>query len=318
MNSRENPRIILAGSVNSSRKTLEKLFEHQMNVVGVLGLDPAVSGNVSGYNDLKRYTDEAKADFQHFKKINSDEVVSFVRDHKPDYLFVVGLSQLVREPLLSLPAAGCIGFHPTKLPEGRGRGAVAWLILGKAPGAATFFLMGEGMDDGPILAQEEFEVEDGDYARDVIDKITSKIDACLDKLLPQMKAGNLDPVEQDHSKATFLGKRNPEDGIIKWDNSAKEILRLIRAVSEPLPGAFSFINDTKVIIDKASVEKSLSYIGVTGRILKKDSEKGLLVQTGNGLIWLHDFRGISSEEVSTGQKFHSNVNAHLSIENAIK
>ena len=44
----ENPRIILIGSVNSSKKTLEKLLEHDLNIVAVLGLHPDATANVSG------------------------------------------------------------------------------------------------------------------------------------------------------------------------------------------------------------------------------------------------------------------------------
>lgn len=300
-----SPKIVLAGSVNSSKKTLEKLFEYNMNVVGVLGLDPSVAENVSGYVDLGKMANEQKVNFQYFKYINTDEVVQFVEDCGPDYIFVVGLSQLVKEPLLSLPSLECIGFHPTKLPKGRGRGAVAWLILGKAPGAATFFQMGKGMDDGPILAQKEFEVSEEDYAQDVIDKIIEQIGDCLDELLPKMKSGSLKAVEQDHSQATYLGKRNPEDGWIDWSNSASEIARLVRAVSKPLPGAYSFINGQKINIYKASVEDNPNHVGVVGRILKSDYQEGILVQTGNGSIWLKEFKGISFSEFKVGQTFGS-------------
>ena len=300
-----NPKIVLAGSVNSSRKTLEKLLQHNMNVVGVLGLDPSVSGNVSGYVDLGKLSKEMEFNFEYFKDINSDETVRFVKNCNPDVMFVVGLSQLVKKPLLNIPTFGCIGFHPTKLPEGRGRGAVAWLILEKAPGAATFFLMGEGMDDGPVIAQEEFEVSEKDYAQDVINKIIETTGSCLDQLLPKMKSGNLEAVQQNHSMATYLGKRNPEDGWIEWENSAEEIVRLVRAVSTPLPGAFSFIDGKKIIIDRASVESSINHIGVTGRILEKSTEKGLLIQSGNGLVWLHEVRGVSFDGLRRGQKFGS-------------
>lgn len=129
MNVPQNPRIILAGSVNSSRRTLEKLVEHGLNVVGVLGLDPAAAKNVSGYNDLSTFAQEQGIDFSYFSKINNPEVVEFVKSKTPDLLFVIGLSQLVKQELLDVPTVGCIGFHPTKLPEGRGRGAIAWIIL---------------------------------------------------------------------------------------------------------------------------------------------------------------------------------------------
>ena len=295
-----NPKIMLAGSVNSSKKTLEKLIEHDMNIVGVLGLNPSVSNNVSGYVDLKDLAIRNNLNFKHFNKINDEEVVRFVRDSQPDYLFVVGLSQLVREPLLSIPVAGCIGFHPTKLPKGRGRAAVAWLILGKAPGAATFFLMREGMDDGPILVQKDFEVTNEDYASDVIDKI---------------KDGTVKAVEQDHSKASYLGKRNPEDGIIIWENSAEDIVRLVRAVAEPLPGAFTYIDGQRLMVDRACVEKELNFAGVIGRILIKDSTKGVLVQSGNGLVWIQAFRGISFDQLKVGQKLNSFTGFHFNRSN---
>ena len=71
----------------------------------------------------------------------------------PDLLFVTGLSQIVKPPLLNLPRIGCIGFHPTWLPKGRGRAPLGWLVLDGVPGAATFFLDGRGLgfgaDTGP-------------------------------------------------------------------------------------------------------------------------------------------------------------------------
>ena len=171
----QNPRIILAGSVNSSWLTLQKLVEYKCNVVGVLGLDPASSRNVSGYRDLKPLAEENQIPFKYFSKLNDEEVYEFASHLNVDLLWVIGLSQLVREPLLSLAKHGNVGFHPTLLPKGRGRGAVAWMVLGKAPGAATFFLLDEGMDSGPILGQHPFEIGDQDYAGDVINRIRSAI-----------------------------------------------------------------------------------------------------------------------------------------------
>jgi len=315
----ENPRIVLAGSVNSSRKTLEKLFQHKMNVVGVLGLAPEVSVNVSGYVDLKKQVNNQNVKFSYFTKINSETSVKFVRECKPDFFFVVGLSQLVNKELLEIPTVGCVGFHPTKLPEGRGRAAVAWLILGKAPGAATFFEMGEGMDDGPILAQQPFEISKNDYAQDVIDKITDKIGDCLDNLLPAMQSGTIRPLKQDHSKATYLGKRNPEDGLICWENPASEINALVRAVSSPLPGAYSFYDGKEVVIDRASAENEIEYVGVAGRIIKIDPNKGVLVCTGDGSIWIKEVRGTSFGNFRVGQTFRSESYASIeSLKDEIK
>lgn len=284
----KNPRIAIAGSVNSTFQTYKKLIEHNCNLVAVLGLHPDSSKNVSGYINLKKYSEEQNIPFKYFKKINDNEINSFINDLQIDLFFVIGLSQMIREPLLSKAKYGNVGFHPTKLPEGRGRGALAWIILGKAKGAATFFLLDEGMDSGPILGQSDFEVNELDYASDVIEKIKLNINIVLDKILPKLKLGTLVLKTQNHSKATFLGQRKPKDGLVLWNQTAEEIHRLIRATSSPLPGAFTILNGKKFIIYKSTIEKQIDYIGVPGRIIEIKG-KSLLVTCGKGSIWLKNY-----------------------------
>lgn len=307
----ENPRIILAGSVNSSLTTLNMLAKHKMNLVGVLGLSKDKSKNVSGYQDLSKPAEKFGVPYSSFDNINGVEPVEFISSKNPDLLFVVGLSQLVKEELLNIPKYGCIGFHPTKLPKGRGRGAVAWILLGKAKGAATFFKLDEGMDSGPILIQEPFQVNDDDYASNVIDKIILAIEKGLDKTLPDLKNGVIKFQKQDHKKATYLGRRRPEDGYIDWEKSANEIHTLIRATSKPLPGAFTYFDERKVVINKAEIVEKSNHIGVTGRISKID-ESGIEVHTGEGQILIQELQGISKNELSVGRSF--GINLHNKVE----
>ena len=86
-----------------------------------------------------------------------------------------------------MPKLGCIGFHPTLLPKGRGRAPLAWLILKEKKGAASFFLMDKKADSGPVFVQEPFEIEDNDDASRVEKKIEIAIEKALDKWLPELK-----------------------------------------------------------------------------------------------------------------------------------
>ncbi len=284
----KNPRIVIAGSVNSSFQTLKKLIEHNCNLVAVLGLNPNSSKNVSGYLDSKKYSEENGIPFKYFSKINDEEIYSFIKELQVDLFFIIGLSQLIREPLLSVAKYGNVGFHPTKLPEGRGRGAIAWMVLGKAKGAATFFYLDEGMDSGPILGQSEYEIMNDDYASDVIERVKLHIDIVLDEILPKLKKGNLNLKIQDHTLATFLGQRKPKDGLIDWSKSVEEVHRLIRATSKPLPGAFTLINEKKLIIYRSEIEKKIDYIGIPGRVIELKDNKPL-VACGNGSLWLNNY-----------------------------
>ena len=285
----ENPRIIFVGSVNTSRTTLESLLRNQCNVVGVLELAPSASKHVSGFAPLADLVQGTGIPCEKFEKINEPHVQALVERWQPDLLFVVGLSQLVGEALLQLPTMGAVGFHPTRLPKGRGRAPYAWLALGQTEAAATFFLMDEGADSGPLLVQEPFEVSPTDYAGDIEQSIHNAIRRGLDRWLPQLNAGEWNPEPQDHSQATHMGKRSPADGLLDWHQPAGEIARLVRAASRPLPGAYTYVNDTKLIIWRASALSEFNHQGVPGRLLTFDESDRPIVQTGGGALLLEEY-----------------------------
>lgn len=281
-------RIVLAGSVGSSRLTLQALLRHRANVVGVLELVPVDPSAISGFVRLNDVASEAGVPCVGFQNINAPEVVAQVREWQPDLLFVVGLSQLVKSDLLSVPKLACVGFHPTLLPRGRGRAPVAWLVLDGTPGAANFFVMDAGTDSGPILVQEPFDVSPTDDAEQVTANLEQAIVRALDRWLPKLLSGEWNPQPQDESLATYHGKRAPEDGWIDWAKSAIEIHALIRAAGRPHPGAYSYLKDRKLLAWRAELETVTPFRGVIGRVLLNDPQRGSLVQTGDGLIWLSE------------------------------
>jgi methionyl-tRNA formyltransferase len=281
-------RIVLAGSVGSSRLTLQALLRHRANVVGVLELAPDDPAAISGFVRLNDVAIAANVPCVGFQNINAPEIVAQVREWRPDLLFVVGLSQLVKPELLSVPKLACVGFHPTLLPRGRGRAPVAWLVLDETPGAANFFVMDEGTDSGPILVQERFDVSPTDDAASATTKLEQALDHALDRWLPQLLAGEWNPQPQDEALATYHGKRAPEDGWIDWSRPAREIHALIRAAGRPHPGAYSYLKDRKLLVWRAELDTTTPFRGVIGRVLLNDAQRGSLVQTGSGLLWLSE------------------------------
>jgi len=284
----KNPRIAIAGSVNSSITTLSKLIDHNMNIVLVLGLNPTSAINVSGFRDMRELSEKHGLPFSYFSKINDSETVQLIEKAKPDILFVIGLSQIIKKSILDIPSFGSIGYHPTKLPEGRGRAAIAWIILGEAKPAVTFFLIDEGMDSGDIIYQKELNLSEDPYAQDVIDSLVFTIESGLDEILPQIKGGYIFARSQNNDDATYLEIRKPNDGLINWENSAIDIYRLIRAVSKPLPGAFTYFNRNKLIIWNAQIDTKIKVKGVPGRILRIDSDK-FWIQSGNGVLKVNEY-----------------------------
>ena len=281
-------RVVLAGSVGSSKVTLQSLLHHNINVVGVLGLSEKVSKHVSGYASLKEIAQNSSIEYYDFDSINKPAVIKKVKDWQPDLFFVVGLSQMVGKELLDISKRGNIGFHPTKLPKGRGRAPLAWLTYKKEVGAATFFLMNNEADSGDIIVQETFYVNENDYAIDVNKKIEDAISRALEKWLPKLLMKEWNPIKQNDDHASYYCRRTPMDGWIDWNKSAKDILHLIQATSRPHPGAYTLIKDYKIIIWRANSGSDENYTGIVGRILKKENGH-LLIQTGSGLLWVTEW-----------------------------
>lgn len=279
-------KIIVIGAVQSTLVTLKKLIEYKFKIQGVLGHEPIKADKVSKLVNLKDVCVDYGIDYRPFHKINDEEHIKWAIEKQPDIIFAVGFSQLLSNVWLSMPKLGCVGFHPTQLPKGRGRAPITWMILEQENGAANFFLMGEGADDGPIFIQEPFEVTEDDDVNSVLNKILFSIEVALDKWLPKLKLGVWEAIEQDHSKASWYEKRSIEDGHINWAQPADEINRLIKATTYPHPGAYTYLRGCKVIILNSTLEKDLNVKGVVGRILRIDQKKGYLIQCGTGLIWV--------------------------------
>ncbi len=243
----------LIGSVSSSAAALQGMLRGGLEVVGVCGLLARPGQPVSDYAGgvLDMLADQAGIPFLPFERVTEPAVVEFLKARRPDWLFVIGLSQLVPAEIRNLAPAGAIGFHPTPLPEGRGRAPVAWTILLQRPAAANLFFLTDEPDAGDIIAQRPVPVLPDDYAADLIARTNEVLEEMVAELSPAFASGNVPRTPQDHSRATYYARRRPEDGLIDWNKPVDEVYRLVRAVSYPYPGAFTFWNGRKLIIWRA-------------------------------------------------------------------
>ena len=125
-----------------------------------------------------------------------------------------------------------------------------------------------------------------DYASDVEQKLVSATERALDRWLPELLSSVWNPRPQDEVLATYNGRRSIDDGLVDWYRSSDEIHSLIRAASTPHPGAYTWYQGRKLIVWRAELEKHLPWRGAVGRVLYVAAERGALIQTGDGLIWL--------------------------------
>lgn len=294
---------ILIGSVGSSKVALEEIIKNEFPVSMVFSLDERYAENVSGYYPLHELAEENNIPYRKFRRINDTEHINLIEDIEPDYIFVIGLSQLISRDIIRIARKGTVGFHPTPLPKYRGRAAIAWqVLLGVERSKSSLFFIDEGMDSGDIIAQEEYIIGDNDYAIDVLDKCREALRQLLRRALPQMKDGTITATTQNEAEATYLLKRTPEDGAINWNDPVEKIQRLIRAVSRPYPGAFSHYDGKhKVIIWRADYLENNKYIGIPGQIADK-TKSHIDVVCVDGLLRVYEYEILDNVKIVVGHR----------------
>jgi methionyl-tRNA formyltransferase len=178
-----------------------------------------------------------------------------LRSLHPDILVVVAYGQILPMSVLNIPKYGAVNVHASLLPKYRGAAPIAWAVLkGEKVTGVTTMVMDEGMDTGDILLQVEVPIGDEETCETLHDRLASSGAQLLLETLEKMKAGNIRPVPQDHSDATYAPPLRKEDGHIDWKREAKEIDFQVRAFN-PWPGAFTKWGDQLLKIYKGEIRE---------------------------------------------------------------
>ena len=198
----------------------------------------------------------------------------------PDICFVVGWYWLFSKKLIEKVKYGLVGVHNSLLPHYRGGAPAVWaMINGEDVIGTSLFSFSDGMDNGPIWAQETIQVNDKDNISDVLKKLEQISIDMVNSNYMAILEGELQPSLQNHDDATYCSQRYPEHGEIDWKQSAKNIFNFIRAQSKPYPGAYTFYSSQKITIQSASLYQS-PYYGSAGQIVRVNSS-GVLVVCGD-------------------------------------
>jgi len=177
-----------------------------------------------------------------------------IRKYLPDMILVIGWYYIVPKSIREIPKLGCAGMHASLLPKYRGGAPLVWaMINGEKKTGLSFFYLEEGVDNGDIISQKEFPIKEDDFISDLIAKTTDAALEIIDESIQQLAEGKASRTKQNDTEATYVPQRKPEDGKIDWSWDPERIRNFIRAQSKPYPGAFTEINDKKVIIWNADI-----------------------------------------------------------------
>lgn len=170
----------------------------------------------------------------------------------PDWIFSFYYRHMLPQELLDLAPRGAYNMHGSLLPRYRGRVPVNWAVLhGETETGATLHRMVSRADAGGIVAQTSLPILPDDTAFEVFGKLCVVAEKTLWDVLPAMLAGTAPSLPNDLAAGSYFGGRTPADGRIDWQQPARVIYNLHRAVAPPYPGAWTDLGQHRLVIVRA-------------------------------------------------------------------
>jgi methionyl-tRNA formyltransferase len=279
------PRILFFGYSQVGHDCLSLLLGRGDNVVGVITHEdnpaekiwfrtPAIAAARKG---VPVFTPE---------KVGTPEWMERIAALQPDLILSVYYRNMIGMKVLNLAPLGAFNMHGSLLPKYRGRAPINWAVLhGETRIGMTLHRMVKEPDAGAIVDQEGVDIGPRDTAEEAFRKVLPCAQRILSRQIGALLAGRAVETPQDASQATYFGGRKPEDGRIDWTKTSREVFNLVRAVTDPYPGAFTDVGPSRLMVwwaepDAASLE------GKRGRPGEVLALSPLIVATGDGAIEL--------------------------------
>jgi len=177
------------------------------------------------------------------------DLEALARSLEPEIILSSFFRKMLPMRVLDTASRAALNLHASLLPRLRGRAPLNWaLVEGESRTGVTLHHMVEKPDAGDIVAQRAFDIGPRDTARTLFDKAVAETRLLLEGVWPLIRDGKAPRIPQDHSKATYRGRRGPEDGRIKWNEPTRRVDGLVRAVTDPFPGAFTSLGGRKLMV----------------------------------------------------------------------
>lgn len=246
----EHPRIVFMGTPDFAVPSLEALIDRGYRVVGVVTQPDRPRGRKQVFTPppVKVVAEKRGLSVFQPEKLRDPEGIRSVLAMEPDLVVTAAYGQIVPQAILDAPRYGCINVHASLLPKYRGGAPIHRAVIdGERETGITIMNMVPELDAGDILRQRAIPIDDRDHAGSLHDKLSRLGAELLLETLPDLLAGRIQPVPQDHRRATYAPNIRREDEWIDWRRSAREIYNQVRGL-HPWPVASTTWRDTPLKI----------------------------------------------------------------------
>ena len=240
------------------------------------------------------------------EKINTEDGINKLKKLAPDFFVVVAYGQILSKKILDIPRVYPINIHASILPQYRGAAPIQAAVknMDKETGVTTM-VMAEKMDAGDILLCKKTPVAPEETAADLHDRLSLMGGDLIVETIHKINRGELEPVAQDHSKASYVTLLKKSDGRINWQTSAKAICAHINAMT-PWPGAFTELSGKRLKLFKARPSDTPHQTPADPGTILSCSDDGIYVATQTGVVQILELMGSSGKRLDAASFLRGN------------
>lgn len=159
---------------------------------------------------------------------------------------LVAYGHLLKDRHLNHCAAGILNIHPSLLPAWRGPAPIQYSLLnGDTITGITIMRIDAGMDTGPIITQQSYDVQLGDTAESLHEYFSKVGGTMLLDVIEAYVNGDATITEQSANGASYSHIITREDGRVTSKDSEEAIFAKWRAF-HPWPGVFLEWQDKRI------------------------------------------------------------------------
>ncbi len=281
--------IVLFGASPRAVRFLEKLIELRPNDTLLVCSFRGDPWEPEFFDEMKEISESNGAMFHEVRSIGAKGWKQITVGNDVDLLFAVGWRYIIPRAVYSQVQKAAVTFHDSLLPKYRGFAPTNWAIInGEKETGATLFLMSDQVDAGPIIGQSTVGIGPDDTIGEVAERVTSVYLSLLETHIESLLDGSFAAFPQIEADASVTTKRTPEDGLINWASNSAEIHNLVRALTSPWPGAYTFLEGRKMLVwNTKRYEGPPISGGVPGRVVPSSNQDGAVtIATGDSAIVL--------------------------------
>lgn len=208
-----------------------------------------------------------------------------IEDLEPDIFVVVSYGHIIPKSLLNVAKYGAVNIHGSLLPKYRGASPIQQALLqGDTTTGITIMKLSEKMDEGPVIFLKRMPIEENDTFETLYKKLAILGGEFIVPAMLDYIDETLQPIPQDHSRATYCEKIEKNDGLIDWENmTAQEIHNRVRAFT-PWPGCFTYWQGKRLKLIEVETRNGTQKPGTMKITAGTDGQQELHIGTKEGLI----------------------------------